>query len=355
MNSSIIKSGMKLIILLTIFLAVSVSAAEKAGKVVTVNGLVLLRNENDPNSKGKPVQVGDEFEEGAIINSSSGGSAKLLMSDRTIIDLGPSTLFKVSEFKTKNVGDRQVDMSMDYGKIRASVNKPLNSKGQFNIRTKTATMGVRGTEFVVAAGLDNAPKTLSPGAPAPVSETQITVLHGEVATKTESGSYSLPAGSQITTGGTPGGGGAKGEPPKVVKLSAEQMTAVSVSSKQNDTTFVNAVNIENNSQNRREKNSNESGGKKEEGGKEGGKETAGKDGSKDGPKDGNSKTAAKPSSDPINTTLAAIVETIAAAPIDIQNATLVGVPGVIGPATPVINDPNKTAGSTVNLKVTFRR
>ena len=43
---------------------------------------------------------------------------------------------------------------MPYGSLRAAISKKIEGNGSFKIKTKTVTMGVRGTEFVVQAPLD---------------------------------------------------------------------------------------------------------------------------------------------------------------------------------------------------------
>ncbi len=141
-------------ILLILFMAQSFAGV---GRAVNVQGKVLLRNP-DFNKVVKELKSGDTIVEGSIINTSSHGSVKLLMSDRTLLDLGPSTLFKIDEYKTsgKKKKIRQASLTLEYGKIRALVTKRLGKKSKFRIRTRSATMGVRGTEFMVLADLEQA-------------------------------------------------------------------------------------------------------------------------------------------------------------------------------------------------------
>ena len=58
----------------------------------------------------------------------------------------------VQQFEPGKGPDRKVDLTMMYGTARTAVTQPVHPKnGKFYFRTKTATMGVRGTMFVVSA------------------------------------------------------------------------------------------------------------------------------------------------------------------------------------------------------------
>ena len=226
--------------------------ADKAGQVVSVAGKVLVRNIDNPSGPIQMLKTNDLITTGTVINTSSSASVKILMTDRTILDLGPSTLFKVDDYVLGKGSDRTVKMSMDYGKVRASVNQPIGENGAFQIKTKSATMGVRGTEFIVDAGPPIAIKSQpsnNNGAPtvqgrdlAAVSgpaPTQITVVHGVVAVSSSSSgggggqkeTARLTAGSQMMTSSV------LAETPKISTLSVQEVSAVKSEAKLEDRTF----------------------------------------------------------------------------------------------------------------------
>jgi len=258
--------------------------AAPAGKAVSVSGSVLVRNE-DGGSSAKTLKPGDQIEKGTVINTASNGNAKILMSDKTIMDLGASTLFKVDEYQLNSTEDRKITMSLPYGKMRAAVGNPVGAKGRFTIRTRSATMGVRGTEFVVATDIDEfmAPAPPPPAQPqkpsAPIAKpsgpkTQITVISGKVEVTTQSvektkpsaatgiagagtaaaipklktETIALTAGSQMTTTAaskdSETGELKPVETPKIVKLSTEEIQVVKQEAKQEDKTFVQAISID---------------------------------------------------------------------------------------------------------------
>ncbi len=119
-------------------------SAKSIGRVVTVKGAVT--------AKGKPLAVGDPVYLTDVIETKENSSAKLLLSDKTVVDIAPSTSFHISDFKLNSVADREVDGTVDFGEIRSLVSKKLNQKGRFNIRTKSSVLAVRGTEFFVRDG-----------------------------------------------------------------------------------------------------------------------------------------------------------------------------------------------------------
>lgn len=236
-----------------------------AATVVSVQGTALIRDDGDgkKGSAARNVKVGDKVYEGDVINTPSNGLVKLLMQDKTIMDIGKSALFKVQEYKNNGGLDRNVDVSMMYGSIRASVTQPIKGKGSFKVRTASATMGVRGTEFVVKSEIADmkqaASAIKSPGAPppasagsgggaAPAAKTEVTVVQGRVDVEppkpkdsarvpaaAKQAVVSLTAGKQLTTST------GDAAPAKPVALSASQMSEVKSTAKIEDNTFKKAI------------------------------------------------------------------------------------------------------------------
>lgn len=225
-------------------------AAEIAGRVVSISGKVLARTVNEQGmaaTVAKELKVGSSIRPGMVINTSSTSSLKMLMTDRTIIDLGPSSLFIVDQYLLKQGQDRQIDYLLDYGKVRTSVNQPVGAKGKLQLRTRSATLGVRGTEFIVDAGgpfRDQDQPLLVPTKRILATEsreTKITVTHGKVEVVTPQ--HQIPVyvtgGSQLVAPPA-----AIAAPPKIVKLSTDQIRTTKAGSKQQDRTFFQAVAVD---------------------------------------------------------------------------------------------------------------
>lgn len=206
-----------------------------AGKVISVSGVVLIRSGESPDAKSQVLKAGTFFRSSDILITSSNGFVKLLFQDRSIIDVGPSTLFEVRKFNPKKGNDREVDLDLTYGSVRAVVTEPLKGKGRFKIRTPSATMGVRGTEFLVKSSIDqvikpnvevpqNTPGGLIEGSIAATSsltpsKMEVIVLQGKVDVATPP----QPKGPDGTGGKAGGGSG-------VVSLSSGQALVANMNS-----------------------------------------------------------------------------------------------------------------------------
>lgn len=357
--------------LLTLLIALPLShtalaADEYVGQAVSVAGKVLVRGDTTGGNQMNFLKPGDKLYKGTIVNTGSNGAVKLLMTDRTIVDIGPSSLFKVNEYQLNGVGDRKVDMSLDYGQIRTSVNEKLTSaKGKFTIRTKAATMGVRGTEFVVNAPI---PVKDASGAVIEPPKTSLTVMHGkvEVADMNASGAAGQPVAI------TPGFQFAKqGDgPAKVENLGAEGVAKIKSEAFQKDMTFLQTVSFDANTSKDNKDNSNQQQGDKVADKGKGDKND--KSGDKAGDKSGDSKASGDKTADkgsdgkkadgsaPATTTassggskvldgIAMNVATQASAP---QPAiTDLHLPGTFTPDVPTSRPIDQLNGRLVNLKV----
>jgi|GEM_PF-3559244 len=180
--------------MLAYFSTDNLNAGEVAGKVVGAKGQVLIRSESDALANTRTLKNSDEVRAGDVINTSNDGTVRLLMSDQTIVDLMGSSLFKVNDYRLNHGSDRRVDLSLGYGKVRTSVTKPVGNGGKFIMHTKTATMGVRGTEFIVQSDIGEKLNGSQ-------VKTEIIVSHGkvEVVTPADKRPVTLTDGKLLTT------------------------------------------------------------------------------------------------------------------------------------------------------------
>lgn len=109
---------------------------------------------------------------GKWVKTGPSSAVKLLLSDRSIIDMGAESQFEITQSRGGSGPGRRVDAQLKYGKIRGAVTEKIGKGGSFQIRTQGTTMGVRGTEFVIQAPMD-----FTSGQAAPP---QIAVLQGNV-------------------------------------------------------------------------------------------------------------------------------------------------------------------------------
>lgn len=91
---------------------------------------------------GMKVFVGDK------VTTGKEGRAKIVMSDKNVLNLSPDTKMVISRYETKGK-DKNVEIKIEEGKVRASVEQKYDGdKSKFQIRTPSAVAGVRGTDFI---------------------------------------------------------------------------------------------------------------------------------------------------------------------------------------------------------------
>lgn len=249
---------------------------ETAGKVVSVAGKVLLHQE-EGQKNAKPITAGQEIFAKDIINTPSDGTVKILLRDKSILDIGPSTLFHIKDYKQNGGADRKVDLAMTYGTVRAAVTQKIDpNRGKFQIRTRAATMGVRGTEFIVKSSIDTLKDLKSSVNPSGaqgidralnaqgnkpnVGKTEIVVVQGkvEVQQSTPVIKFDPNTGKQLASAPPPPMSLEAGQkvvadvavsaPLAPVAMKPAEITAAVATAKIEDRTFVNAITVDPNPQ-----------------------------------------------------------------------------------------------------------
>jgi hypothetical protein len=134
---------------LFIFLLTYSSIAMAAKKVAIVK---LLRGEVNILSLGKTdkLKVNDWVEEGSLIRTAEKSFAKLIFIDKSQMNIGPGSEVKIEKFDGKDSG--VIDLVK--GKVRSQVSKDYlqiqQDKSKLFIKTSSAVMGVRGTDFILS-------------------------------------------------------------------------------------------------------------------------------------------------------------------------------------------------------------
>jgi len=142
-----------LLIMTTIFsLSGEILGAEKAARAIIVKGNVTYIVDG----KSDKVKRNQWLPEGAQVSTAKGSFAKLMFIDRSSINVGPESQMKIESFPKDKAGI----ISLVKGKIRSKVSKNYmnnseTDKSKLFIKTKTAAMGVRGTDFQVSFNNEN--------------------------------------------------------------------------------------------------------------------------------------------------------------------------------------------------------
>lgn len=116
---------------------------------VPVGTITLIRGEVELNqsaiTKDTPVFLGDIIE---TVN----GRATLLLGKESVLHISPKSKLKVDQFLVTPQAEAS-NVNLEKGKVRALV-RSVGAKKAFSIRTRSATMGVRGTQIIVESPED---------------------------------------------------------------------------------------------------------------------------------------------------------------------------------------------------------
>ncbi len=137
-------AGQKLSFLILALLFASPSLQAKIAKVIMVRGEVYVSE----NGNQVPLKNGIWLEEGDRITTLDKSFVRLQFIDKSTMNVGSQSQIEV---KTFNDNSKSL-INIIKGKIRATVTKDAlaRQENKMIIATKTAAMGIRGTEFIVS-------------------------------------------------------------------------------------------------------------------------------------------------------------------------------------------------------------
>lgn len=135
------------------FIAFNSFAAENVAKVVVMRGMVKAKLLD---GTVIDVKADQSIPEGAVVQTAEKSFVKLLFIDKSQMNLGPNSQMIINAFPKKEAGI----ITLVKGQIRSQVTKDYmemddKSKSKLYIKTKTAAMGIRGTDFQVNFNPDN--------------------------------------------------------------------------------------------------------------------------------------------------------------------------------------------------------
>jgi hypothetical protein len=124
------------------------SYTKKIGQITRLRGTVWVkRKENSPKVKAVKNQW---IHENSLVTSESRSFIQITLLDKSKLNVGPNSSLKVTSIE-KDVGESSLIQVIE-GKIRSKVSEDLlqnDGDHKLFIKTPTAAMGVRGTEFIV--------------------------------------------------------------------------------------------------------------------------------------------------------------------------------------------------------------
>jgi hypothetical protein len=98
-----------------------------------------------------PVTVGTGLQTSDVVVTGADGSAGITFTDNSLVSVGPNSVFSIEKYRfdtTTHSGEFEGNLKQ--GRLAAVSGKMVQqSPDSMKIRTPSAIMGVRGTEFVV--------------------------------------------------------------------------------------------------------------------------------------------------------------------------------------------------------------
>lgn len=123
--------------------------AGRAGTFKQVQGEVYVGKD----AARRPPQPGDAVQAGDRVSTGRDGAASIVLKDGTVMSLGPNASADLSQFQfdsTTQEGNLLVDLLQGSVRMVTGLLSKINPE-RFKVRTPTAVVGVRGTDFIVEA------------------------------------------------------------------------------------------------------------------------------------------------------------------------------------------------------------
>ncbi len=133
-----------LLLLMLSFLGGPLVYAESIGVVAQASGDVWLMD----GGKAWRLTQGDTVDSQHTIITEKEGLAQVELHDGTLLSIGPRTRMKLAAYKIKEKESFSFDVL--WGDVKYLVKKIIDPDATFNVKTTTAAVGVRGTEFTVS-------------------------------------------------------------------------------------------------------------------------------------------------------------------------------------------------------------
>lgn len=138
---------MRHVLLAALLLATAPAIAADAGLIKVSKGEVFVERAGTK----MPAPVGTAVRTSDVIVTGRDGSAGITFTDNSLVSVGPNSVFAIDKYRfdtTTYAGEFEGNLKQ--GKLAAVSGKMVKqSPESMKIRTPSAVMGVRGTEFVV--------------------------------------------------------------------------------------------------------------------------------------------------------------------------------------------------------------
>ncbi len=166
--------------------AVTQAAVAADGRALVTSGDVALERQ-----QSAPVRVGvdTEFERGDVIRTAGDGRVQIRFTDGSLVSLQPGTTFRIDDYRFDANGQRGF-FFLVRGALR-TITGAIGKKNHddYRMQTPTATVGVRGTEYVAEQTACD-PRC----APGPREGLRVSVTQGRIVVATRGGALEVGEG-----------------------------------------------------------------------------------------------------------------------------------------------------------------
>jgi len=132
---------MKIVILI---LVMSLSLFASIGNILALKGSAEIKRA----SGSLNVVIGMALEEGDEVLTSKKSRVQVMLKDETIVTIGASSSFSFEEFKFDGSKNSKIEMRANRGFFRSVTGKIAKiAPERFKVKTASATIGIRGTDF----------------------------------------------------------------------------------------------------------------------------------------------------------------------------------------------------------------
>jgi len=173
------------IILASMFVCFPAVAAEESGTVTYISGEASILRGNG----ALDIHQGDPVYGMDVVLTGHSGRVRLSMLDGSNVYVGRDSRIDIERYDVRNGSLFSGVFNMLWGKARYVVAKLRSHDSDFTVKTRTATIGVRGTSFLVDVPMpkDLPPKFLPKGYVPPKVDSQVLLFEGSVRVKSIGG------------------------------------------------------------------------------------------------------------------------------------------------------------------------
>lgn len=126
------------------------ASAQDAGMIKVVRGTASVERDG----KKTPATVGMKVREADVVSTGADGTLGLTFGDNSLLSIGPNSSMSIDRYAFDTTTHQgALETSLKAGTLAAVSGKiAKQSPTAMKVRTPTAVLGVRGTEFVVRTG-----------------------------------------------------------------------------------------------------------------------------------------------------------------------------------------------------------